>query len=153
MRKAPYSTEETSGHIKEQATQRPLSRPSLAHRSQGNGRPALPNSSPKIPKIPRIPKIPKPPMPPKSPRPPKLPKSPKPPKLPKSPRLPRPPKPPTLQLRHKPLAVNNKAQVSSLANHLVALKSYDIKVKLAAVNLLESGASPHLSPDRRRRKV
>lgn len=150
MPKAPYSTEETSGHFKEQATQRPLSRPSLAHRSQGNGRPALPNSSPKIP---RIPKIPKPPMPPKSPRPPKLPKSPKPPKLPKSPRLPRPPKPPTLQLRHKPLAVNNKAQVSSLANHLVALKSYDIKVKLAAVNLLESGASPHLSPDRRRRKV
>lgn len=64
-----------------------------------------------------------------------------------------PPKPPTLQLRHKPLAVNNKAQVSSLANHLVVLKSYDIKVKLAAVNLLESGASPHLSPDRRRRKV
>lgn len=126
MPKAPYSTEETSGHFKEQATQRPLSRPSLAHRSQGNGRPALPNSSPKIPK---------------SPRPPKLPKS------------PRPPKPPTLQLRHKPLAVNNKAQVSSLANHLVALKSYDIKVKLAAVNLLESGASPHLSPDRRRRKV
>lgn len=126
MPKAPYSTEETSGHIKEQATQRPLSRPSLAHRSQGNGRPALTNSSPKIPK------------------------SPKPPKLPKSPR---PPKPPTLQLRHKPLAVNNKAQVSSLANHLVALKSYDIKVKLAAVNLLESGASPHLSPDRRRRKV
>lgn len=138
MRKAPYSTEETSGHIKEQATQRPLSRPSLAHSSQGNGRPALPNSSPKIPRIP------KPPMPPKSPRPPKL---------PKSPRLPRPPKPPTLQLRHKPLAVDNKAQVSSLANHLVALKSYDIKVKLAAVNLLESGASPHLSPDRRRRKV
>ena len=138
MRKAPYTTEETSGHIKEQATQRPLSRPSLAHRSQGNGRPALPNSSPKIPRIP------KPPMPPKSPRPPKL---------PKSPRLPRPPKPPTLQLRHKPLAVDNKAQVSSLANHLVALKSYDIKVKLAAVNLLESGASPHLSPDRRRRKV
>lgn len=135
MRKAPYSTEETSGHIKEQATQRPLSRPSLAHRSQGNGRPALPNSSPKLPRIP------KPPMPPKSPRPPKLPKS------------PRPPKPPTLQLRHKPLAVDNKAQVSSLANHLVALKSYDIKVKLAAVNLLESGASPHLSPDRRRRKV
>lgn len=126
MPKAPYSTEETSGHIKEQATQRPLSRPSLAHSSQGNGRPALPNSSPKIPKPP------------------------KPPKLPKSPR---PPKPPTLQLRHKPLAVNNKAQVSSLANHLVALKSYDIKVKLAAVNLLESGASPHLSPDRRRRKV
>ena len=135
MPKAPYSTEETSGHFKEQATQRPLSRPSLAHRSQGNGRPALPNSSPKLPRIP------KPPMPPKSPRPPKLPKS------------PRPPKPPTLQLRHKPLAVNNKAQVSSLANHLVALKSYDIKVKLAAVNLLESGASPHLSPDRRRRKV
>lgn len=135
MPKAPYSTEETSGHIKEQATQRPLSRPSLAHSSQGNGRPALPNSSPKLPRIP------KPPMPPKSPRPPKLPKS------------PRPPKPPTLQLRHKPLAVNNKAQVSSLANHLVALKSYDIKVKLAAVNLLESGASPHLSPDRRRRKV
>lgn len=135
MRKAPYSTEETSGHIKEQATQRPLSRPSLAHRSQGNGRPALPNSSPKLPRIP------KPPMPPKSPRPPKLPKS------------PRPPKPPTLQLRHKPLAVDNKAQVSSLANHLVVLKSYDIKVKLAAVNLLESGASPHLSPDRRRRKV
>lgn len=135
MPKAPYSTEETSGHFKEQATQRPLSRPSLAHRSQGNGRPALPNSSPKIPRIPRIPK------PPKCP------------KLPKSPRLPRPPKPPTLQLRHKPLAVNNKAQVSSLANHLVALKSYDIKVKLAAVNLLESGASPHLSPDRRRRKV
>lgn len=131
MRKAPYSTEETSGHIKEQATQRPLSRPSLAHRSQGNGRPRLQttNSSPKLPK------------------------SPKPPKLPKSPRLPRPPKPPTLQLRHKPLAVNNKAQVSSLANHLVVLKSYDIKVKLAAVNLLESGASPHLSPDRRRRKV
>lgn len=129
MPKAPYSTEETSGHIKEQATQRPLSRPSLAHRSQGNGRPALPNSSPKLPRIP------------KPPRPPKLPKS------------PRPPKPPTLQLRHKPLAVNNKAQVSSLANHLVALKSYDIKVKLAAVNLLESGASPHLSPDRRRRKV
>lgn len=126
MPKAPYSTEETSGHIKEQATQRPLSRPSLAHSSQGNGRPALPNSSPKLPKPP------------------------KPPKLPKSPR---PPKPPTLQLRHKPLAVNNKAQVSSLANHLVALKSYDIKVKLAAVNLLESGASPHLSPDRRRRKV
>ena len=120
MRKAPYSTEETSGHFKEQTTQRPLSRPSLAHRSQGNGRPALPNSSPKIPKIPKSP---------------------------------RPPKPPTLQLRHKPLAVNNKAQVSSLANHLVALKSYDIKVKLAAVNLLESGASPHLSPDRRRRKV
>jgi len=138
MPKAPYTTEETSGHFKEQATQRPLSRPSLAHRGQGNGRPALPNSSPKIPRIPRIPK---PPMPPKSPRPPKLPKS------------PRPPKPPTLQLRHKPLAVNNKAQVSSLANHLVALKSYDIKVKLAAVNLLESGASPHLSPDRRRRKV
>ena len=138
MPKAPYSTEETSGHFKEQATQRPLSRPSLAHSSQGNGRPALPNSSPKIPRIP------KPPMPPKSPRPPKL---------PKSPWLPRPPKPPTLQLRHKPLAVNNKAQVSSLANHLVALKSYDIKVKLAAVNLLESGASPHLSPDRRRRKV
>lgn len=138
MPKAPYSTEETSGHIKEQATQRPLSRPSLAHSSQGNGRPALPNSSPKIPRIPRIPK---PPMPPKSSRPPKLPKS------------PRPPKPPTLQLRHKPLAVNNKAQVSSLANHLVALKSYDIKVKLAAVNLLESGARPHLSPDRRRRKV
>lgn len=135
MPKAPYTTEETSGHIKKQATQRPLSRPSLAHRSQGNGRPALPNSSPKLPRIP------KPPMPPKSPRPPKLPKS------------PRPPKPPTLQLRHKPLAVNNKAQVSSLANHLVALKSYDIKVKLAAVNLLESGASPHLSPDRRRRKV
>ena len=135
MPKAPYSTEETSGHIKEQATQRPLSRPSLAHRSQGNGRLALPNSSPKLPRIP------KPPMPPKSPRPPKLPKS------------PRPPKPPTLQLRHKPLAVDNKAQVSSLANHLVALKSYDIKVKLAAVNLLESGASPHLSPDRRRRKV
>lgn len=132
MPKAPYSTEETSGHIKEQATQRPLSRPSLAHRSQGNGRPALPNSSPKLPRIPKPPKIPK---------------------LPKSPRLPRPPKPPTLQLRHKPLAVNNKAQVSSLANHLVALKSYDIKVKLAAVNLLESGASPHLSPDRRRRKV
>ncbi len=131
MRKAPYSTEETSGHIKEQATQRPLSRPSLAHRSQGNGRPRLQttNSSPKLPRIP------------------------KPPKLPKSPRLPRPPKPPTLQLRHKPLAVNNKAQVSSLANHLVVLKSYDIKVKLAAVNLLESGASPHLSPDRRRRKV
>lgn len=129
MPKAPYSTEETSGHFKEQATQRPLSRPSLAHRSQGNGRPALPNSSPKIPRIP---------------------KPPKPPKIPKSPR---PPKPPTLQLRHKPLAVNNKAQVSSLANHLVALKSYDIKVKLAAVNLLESGASPHLSPDRRRRKV
>lgn len=126
MPKAPYSTEETSGHFKEQATQRTLSRPSLAHRSQGNGRPALPNSSPKLPKPP------------------------KPPKLPKSPR---PPKPPTLQLRHKPLAVNNKAQVSSLANHLVALKSYDIKVKLAAVNLLESGASPHLSPDRRRRKV
>lgn len=126
MPKAPYTTEETSGHIKEQATQRPLSRPSLAHSSQGNGRPALPNSSPKLPKPP------------------------KPPKLPKSPR---PPKPPTLQLRHKPLAVNNKAQVSSLANHLVALKSYDIKVKLAAVNLLESGASPHLSPDRRRRKV
>lgn len=126
MPKAPYSTEETSGHIKEQATQRPLSRPSLAHSSQGNGRPALPNSSPKLPKPP------------------------KPPKLPKSPR---PPKPPTLQLRHKPLAVNNKAQVSSLSNHLVALKSYDIKVKLAAVNLLESGASPHLSPDRRRRKV
>lgn len=123
MPKAPYSTEETSGHFKEQATQRPLSRPSLAHSSQGNGRPALPNSSPKPPK---------PPKPPKSPR---------------------PPKPPTLQLRHKPLAVNNKAQVSSLANHLVALKSYDIKVKLAAVNLLESGASPHLSPDRRRRKV
>lgn len=138
MPKAPYSTEETSGHFKEQATQRPLSRPSLAHRSQGNGRPALPNSSPKLPRIPRIPKPPK---------------SPKPPKLPKSPRLPRPPKPPTLQLRHKPLAVDNKAQVSSLANHLVALKSYDIKVKLAAVNLLESGASPHLSPDRRRRKV
>lgn len=138
MPKAPYSTEETSGHFKEQATQRPLSRPSLAHRSQGNGRPALPNSSPKLPRIPRIPKPPK---------------SPKPPKLPKSPRLPRPPKPPTLQLRHKPLAVNNKAQVSSLANHLVVLKSYDIKVKLAAVNLLESGASPHLSPDRRRRKV
>lgn len=135
MPKAPYSTEETSGHFKEQATQRPLSRPSLAHSSQGNGRPALPNSSPKLPRIP------------------KLPKSPKPPKLPKSPRLPRPPKPPTLQLRHKPLAVNNKAQVSSLANHLVALKSYDIKVKLAAVNLLESGARPHLSPDRRRRKV
>lgn len=137
MRKAPYSTEETSGHIKEQATQRPLSRPSLAHRSQGNGRPRLQttNSSPKLPRIPRIPKPPK---------------SPKPPKLPKSPRL---PKPPTLQLRHKPLAVNNKAQVSSLANHLVVLKSYDIKVKLAAVNLLESGASPHLSPDRRRRKV
>lgn len=137
MRKAPYSTEETSGHIKEQATQRPLSRPSLAHRSQGNGRPRLQttNSSPKLPRIP------------------KPPKSPKPPKLPKSPRLPRPPKPPTLQLRHKPLAVNNKAQVSSLANHLVVLKSYDIKVKLAAVNLLESGASPHLSPDRRRRKV
>lgn len=132
MRKAPYSTEETSGHIKEQATQRPLSRPSLAHRSQGNGRPALPNSSPKIPRIPKPPKCPK---------------------LPKSPRLPRPPKPPTLQLRHKPLAVDNKAQVSSLANHLVVLKSYDIKVKLAAVNLLESGASPHLSPDRRRRKV
>ena len=132
MPKAPYSTEETSGHFKEQATQRPLSRPSLAHRSQGNGRPALPNSSPKIPRIPKPPKCPK---------------------LPKSPRLPRPPKPPTLQLRHKPLAVNNKAQVSSLANHLVALKSYDIKVKLAAVNLLESGASPHLSPDRRRRKV
>lgn len=132
MPKAPYSTEETSGHFKEQATQRPLSRPSLAHRSQGNGRPALPNSSPKLPRIPKPPKIPK---------------------LPKSPRLPRPPKPPTLQLRHKPLAVNNKAQVSSLANHLVALKSYDIKVKLAAVNLLESGASPHLSPDRRRRKV
>lgn len=129
MPKAPYSTEETSGHIKEQATQRTLSRPSLAHSSQGNGRPALPNSSPRIPRIP------------KPPRPPKLPKS------------PRPPKPPTLQLRHKPLAVNNKAQVSSLANHLVALKSYDIKVKLAAVNLLESGASPHLSPDRRRRKV
>lgn len=128
MRKAPYSTEETSGHIKEQATQRPLSRPSLAHRSQGNGRPRLQttNSSPKLPRIP------------------------KPPKSPKSPRLPR---PPTLQLRHKPLAVNNKAQVSSLANHLVVLKSYDIKVKLAAVNLLESGASPHLSPDRRRRKV
>lgn len=126
MPKAPYTTEETSGHIKEQATQRPLSRPSLAHSSQGNGRPALPNSSPKLPKPP------------------------KPPKLPKSPR---PPKPPTLQLRHKPLAVNNKAQVSSLSNHLVALKSYDIKVKLAAVNLLESGASPHLSPDRRRRKV
>lgn len=141
MPKAPYSTEETSGHIKEQATQRPLSRPSLAHSSQGNGRPALPNSSPKIPRIP------------KPPRPPKLPKSPKPPKFPKSPRLPRPPKPPTLQLRHKPLAVDNKAQVSSLANHLVALKSYDIKVKLAAVNLLESGARPHLSPDRRRRKV
>lgn len=122
MRKAPYSTEETSGHIKEQATQRPLSRPSLAHRSQGNGRPRLQttNSSPKLPRIPK---------PPKS------------------------PKPPTLQLRHKPLAVNNKAQVSSLANHLVVLKSYDIKVKLAAVNLLESGASPHLSPDRRRRKV
>ena len=138
MPKAPYSTEETSGHFKEQATQRPLSRPSLAHRSQGNGRPALPNSSPKLPRIPRIPKPPK---------------SPKPPKLPKSPRLPRPPKPPNLQLRHKPLAVNNKAQVSSLANHLVVLKSYDIKVKLAAVNLLESGASPHLSPDRRRRKV
>lgn len=137
MRKAPYSTEETSGHIKEQATQRPLSRPSLAHRSQGNGRPRLQttNSSPKLPRIPK-------PL-----------KSPKPPKLPKSPRLPRPPKPPNLQLRHKPLAVNNKAQVSSLANHLVALKSYDIKVKLAAVNLLESGASPHLSPDRRRRKV
>lgn len=135
MRKAPYTTEETSGHIKEQATQRPLSRPSLAHRSQGNGRPALPNSSPKLPKLP------------------KLPKSPRPPKFPKSPRLPRPPKPPTLQLHHKPLAVDNKAQVSSLANHLVALKSYDIKVKLAAVNLLESGASPHLSPDRRRRKV
>ena len=137
MHKAPYSTEETSGHIKEQATQRPLSRPSLAHRSQGNGRPRLQttNSSPKLPRIP------------------KPPKSPKPPKLPKSPRLPRPPKPPTLQLRHKPLAVNNKAQVSSLANHLVVLKSYDIKVKLAAVNLLESGASPHLSPDRRRRKV
>lgn len=137
MRKAPYSTEETSGQIKEQATQRPLSRPSLAHRSQGNGRPRLQttNSSPKLPRIP------------------KPPKSPKPPKLPKSPRLPRPPKPPTLQLRHKPLAVNNKAQVSSLANHLVVLKSYDIKVKLAAVNLLESGASPHLSPDRRRRKV
>lgn len=132
MRKAPYSTEETSGHIKEQATQRPLSRPSLAHRSQGNGRLALPNSSPKLPRIPKPPKIPK---------------------LPKSPRLPRPPKPPTLQLHHKPLAVDNKAQVSSLANHLVALKSYDIKVKLAAVNLLESGASPHLSPDRRRRKV
>lgn len=132
MRKAPYSTEETSGHIKEQATQRPLSRPSLAHRSQGNGRLALPNSSPKLPRIPRIPKLPK---------------------LPKLPKSPRPPKPPTLQLRHKPLAVNNKAQVSSLANHLVALKSYDIKVKLAAVNLLESGASPHLSPDRRRRKV
>lgn len=132
MPKAPYSTEETSGHIKEQATQRPLSRPSLAHRSQGNGRPALPNSSPKLPRIPKPPKCPK---------------------LPKSPRLPRPPKPPTLQLRHKPLAVNNKAQVSSLANHLVALKSYDIKVKLSAVNLLESGASPHLSPDRRRRKV
>ena len=144
MRKAPYSTEETSGHIKEQATQRPLSRPSLAHRSQGNGRLALPNSSPKLPRIPKLPK---------SPRPPKLPKSPKPPKFPKSPRLPRPPKPPTLQLHHKPLAVDNKAQVSSLANHLVALKSYDIKVKLAAVNLLESGASPHLSPDRRRRKV
>lgn len=138
MPKAPYSTEETSGHFKEQATQRPLSRPSLAHSSQGNGRPALPNSSPKLPRIP------KPPMPPKSPRPPKF---------PKSPRLPRPPKPPTLQLHHKPLAVDNKAQVSSLANHLVALKSYDIKVKLAAVNLLESGASPHLSPDRRRRKV
>ena len=137
MRKAPYSTEETSGHIKEQATQRPLSRPSLAHRSQGNGRPRLQttNSSPKLPRIP------------------KPPNSPKPPKLPKSPRLPRTPKPPTLQLRHKPLAVNNKAQVSSLANHLVVLKSYDIKVKLAAVNLLESGASPHLSPDRRRRKV
>ena len=137
MRKAPYSTEETSGHIKEQATKRPLSRPSLAHRSQGNGLPRLQttNSSPKLPRIP------------------KPPKSPKPPKLPKSPRLPRPPKPPTLQLRHKPLAVNNKAQVSSLANHLVALKSYDIKVKLAAVNLIESGASPHLSPDRRRRKV
>lgn len=137
MRKAPYSTEETSGHIKEQATQRPLSRPPLAHRSQGNGRPRLQttNSSPKLPRIPK-------PL-----------KSPKPPKLPKSPRLPRPPKPPNLQLRHKPLAVNNKAQVSSLANHLVALKSYDIKVKLAAVNLLESGASPHLSPDRRRRKV
>ena len=137
MRKAPYSTEETSGHIKEQATQRPLSRPSLAHRSQGNGRPRLQttNSSPKLPRIP------------------KPPNSPKPPKLPKSPRLPRPHKPPTLQLRHKPLAVNNKAQVSSLANHLVVLKSYDIKVKLAAVNLLESGASPHLSPDRRRRKV
>ena len=150
MRKAPYSTEETSGHIKEQATQRPLSRPSLAHRSQGNGRLALPNSSPKLPRIPRIPKLPKLP---KSPRPPKLPKSPKPPKFPKSPRLPRPPKPPTLQLRHKPLAVDNKAQVSSLSNHLVALKSYDIKVKLAAVYLLESGASPHLSPDRRRRKV
>lgn len=150
MPKAPYSTEETSGHFKEQATQRPLSRPSLAHRSQGNGRPALPNSSPKLPRIPKPPKCPKLP---KSPRPPKLPKSPKPPKFPKSPRLPRPPKPPTLQLRHKPLAVNNKAQVSSLANHLVALKSYDIKVKLAAVNLLESGASPHLSPDRRRRKV
>ena len=132
MRKAPYSTEETSGHIKEQATQRPLSRPSLAHRSQGNGRLALPNSSPKLPRIPKPPKIPK---------------------LPKSPRLPRPPKPPTLQLHHKPLAVDNKAQVSSLANHLVALKSYDIKVKLAAVNLLESGAPPHLSPDRRRRKV
>lgn len=141
MPKAPYTTEETSGHIKKQATQRPLSRPSLAHRSQGNGHPALPNSSPKLPRIPKPPKIPK------------LPKSPKPPKLPKSPRLPRPPKPPTLQLRHKPLAVDNKAQVSSLANHLVALKSYDIKVKLAAVNLLESGASPHLSPDRRRRKV
>lgn len=138
MPKAPYSTEETSGHFKEQATQRPLSRPSLAHSSQGNGRPALPNSSPKLPRIP------KPPMPPKSPMPPKF---------PKSPRLPRPPKPPTLQLHHKPLAVDNKAQVSSLANHLVALKSYDIKVKLAAVNLLESGASPHLSPDRRRRKV
>ena len=147
MRKAPYSTEETSGHIKEQATQRPLSRPSLAHRSQGNGRLALPNSIPKLPRIPKLPKLPK------SPRPPKLPKSPKPPKFPKSPRLPRPPKPPTLQLHHKPLAVDNKAQVSSLANHLVALKSYDIKVKLAAVNLLESGASPHLSPDRRRRKV
>ena len=132
MRKAPYSTEETSGHIKEQATQRPLSRPPLAHRSQGNGRLALPNSSPKLPRIPRIPKLPK---------------------LPKLPKSPRPPKPPNLQLRHKPLAVNNKAQVSSLANHLVALKSYDIKVKLAAVNLLESGASPHLSPDRRRRKV
>lgn len=132
MPKAPYSTEETSGHIKEQATQRPLSRPSLAHRSQGNGRLALPNSSPKLPRIPRIPKLPK---------------------LPKLPKSPRPPKPPTLQLRHKPLAVDNKAQVSSLANHLVALKSYDIKVKLAAVNLLESGASPHLSPDRRRRKV
>lgn len=138
MPKAPYSTEETSGHFKEQATQRPLSRPSLAHSSQGNGRPALPNSSPKLPRIPKPPKIPK------------LPKSPR---LPRPPKPPKPPKPPTLQLHHKPLAVDNKAQVSSLANHLVALKSYDIKVKLSAVNLLESGARPHLSPDRRRRKV